>query len=159
MGSLRRYSVANRTGTTAATQNHAVINFYNPSSDKVVRIYEIEWVKTAAVADHFALIKTSTAGTPAATITPTATSNWDSDPVAPISGFVCHLGPFSAQPSLTGANHLRRTNLIGAVGVGFLWLFDKRPLDLPPGVGAAIIVPANINIAIQAGDFTVVWEE
>lgn len=159
MPSLRRYSVANRTGTTAATENHAILNIWNPATTKVVRLVEIEWIKTAAVADNFALIKTSTAGTPAATITPTASSDWSIDPQAPASGLLCHLGPFSAQPSLVGANHLRRTNLPGSIGVGFLWLFDKTPLDIGPGAGVAVIVPANINIAIQAGDFTVIWEE
>lgn len=158
--SLRMYSIGFRTGTTSATANHAVAGLWNPSSTKVVRLFEAWLTNTQAAVDDVGLIRTSARGSsPSATKTPTANSSWDQDAAAPPSGVVLDLGAFGTQPTLAPSNAailLRATNLAASLGAGYVWIFDEYGLAIPPGSGVAIITPTGVAIS---GDVEFKWGE
>lgn len=153
----RRYSVAGRSGATNATAGHCAATLWNPSAGRVLSVHEIYMVSAGAVADNWALVVATARGTAGSTVTPTIINDFGNASVAPNSGAVLDLGAYSVQPTV-GTLYIRRGNRPGALGVEFPIIFT-RPFEIPPGEGLSIVVPSGLSVAIQATDFTFVWEE
>jgi hypothetical protein len=153
---MRRFSVAGRSAITNATTEHSAVQFWNPSTTTPVFIYEIWGVKTAAVADNLALVKTTVRGTAGSVVTPTIINCLEVDPIAPNSGVLLDLAAFTVQPTHSTI-YLARANLAASIGASFVWYFNK-PIAIRNG-GVAVCVPTSLSIAIQPADFTFVWSE
>lgn len=155
MASLRRYYISGRTGSTAATTNHAMCALWNPHASRIARVCEIYIVSTAAVADRLALIPISTRGTSTGNATPASFNDGGTNRQAPGTGAILDLS-YSAQPTVEGSTYLRMSNRPGTIGLENAWFFNE-PYIISPGKGVAIVTPANL--ILNASDVTFVFEE
>lgn|SRR3990167_3004161 len=152
---MPRYAIGGRTAATAATANHAAAALWNPSSTKAIRLREVWVFKTAATVDNHGISRITARGTPGSTVTPSATTAFDTPRIAPQSGALLDLAAYTVQPTLGGLL-LARANLPAAIGAGFIWVFAE-PIIIPPGEGMALITPEAV--ILQPSDVTFVWDE
>ncbi len=151
-----RVRVAGRSAATAATANHVAACLWNPHATIRLRVYEIAWCKTVATVDGLMLVRTTTRGTPASTVTPVMQNETDYA-AAPVSGALLDLGAYSAQPTIVStAAALWRWNLPAAIGSGFIQSFPEE-MEIPPGNGLAVITPAAT--ILQPADISFAWAE
>jgi hypothetical protein len=143
------YTVSGITTATTGTDAHVIWGIWNPSSTRTIQLLEFGMFGIAAqtASSGFRFRRSTTVGTPASTITPTAEHHNRRD-AAPDSGFTFGLGAYSAQPTLTTGN-LGPTIVFAAV-IGSGGIFPiPRGLEIPPGTGlmcvnrAAIITVSN----------------
>ena len=148
---MPRYSVGGRSVATAATGDNVGAALWNPHATKPIWVRKIEWFKTVGTADNPSLVRISTRGTASLTVTPTATNDWQSASVAPVSGMLLDL-TYSAQPTVAGV-YLIRNNLIATVGAGLVWDLDKDGgIRVGPGTGLAVATP--VAVILQPADVT-----
>lgn len=152
---MPRYAVGGRTVATAATANHAAAGLWNPSATKAIKLRELWAFKTVATVDNHGLRRITTRGTAGSTVTPDATTSFDTPRIVPQSGVLLDLAAYTVQPTLVGVL-LARANLPAAVGAGFIWVFAE-PVVIPPGEGLALITPEAV--ILQPSDVVFVWDE
>lgn len=153
---MRTYSLGGRTVATAATQNHAGAQLWNPSASRTLFVTQIAWSKTIATADNLAVVRTSARGTAGSTVSSALQDDYDYDG-APPTGAVLDLAAFSGQPTIVAsASPMFRWYLPAAIGSGFIWPCPA-PIKVPPGTGLALITPTAT--ILQPADVTFAWTE
>lgn len=152
------YRVNGLTVATAATDAHAVCALWNPHATQRIRVIEISLVAVAApgAGSGVELRRTTTRGTPATgTVTP-AIQQHDARALAPASGALLDLGPFTAgQPTLE-AGGLWAWVLGAVIGSGFIYPIPMG-IVIPPGAGLALVNRAAI--AVPACEISYTWQE
>jgi hypothetical protein len=152
---MDRFSVAGRSADTAATADHVAGALWNPSSNVPLFIAEAHIFLVGATISNVGLIRTSTRGTPGSTVTPDLDNNY-SRQAAPLSGALLDLAAYSAQPTVQGP-YMKRGSMAAAQGAGFIWVFGKDGIKVPPGTGIALATP--VAVILQDSDITWVWDE
>lgn len=149
-----RYAVAGRSTATDANANDAIAALHNDHGTKSIYVREMWIFHTAATAGNLGIVRTSTAGTPASTVTPDADNAFDRRATPP-SGCDLNLGNFTAEPTKQGPN-MYQAALAAQIGVGMTYVF-AQPLEVPAGTGIAFIT--STAAAYPASDVTFVWDE
>lgn len=151
------YHVSGTTAATAATDQHAIINIWNPHTTKRIRLLEIMIVVFAApsAGAGFILRRTTAIGTPGSTVTPTIEHDIERG-AAPQSGFTVGLAAFSAQPALA-AGDLGPTWVLPAVTASGIIIPVPRGVVAVPVQGIALVNRAAI--AFPACEVTLIIED
>lgn len=154
---MKRFSIAGRTSISAATINTPVVGLWNPSTTRPLWLTAIGWAKTVGTVDNFAILRTSTRGTPASTLTPVQANDEDNE-AAPITGALLDLGAYSVAPTLVSATvYPFRWNLPATVGAGFILPMQGDGMKIGPASGLVILTP--VAVALQPADVTFFWSE
>lgn len=127
-----------KTAATTATIDHAIFQVWNPSTTKRLQVVAMSVFKiTAGAADEPVIRRTTARGTAGSTVTPTSVHQTEQI-AAPPSGWLLDLAAFSAQPTLAALG-LDGAVVPGAIGTGYVWIFDDRnPLEIPSANGIAV---------------------
>lgn len=149
-----RYAVASRSSATDANADDAVAALHNDHGTKSIYVREIWCFTSAATTMNLGIQRTSTAGTPAVTVTPDADNAFDRH-AAPPSGCDLNVGNFTAEPTKQGPYLIRAVSAAQA-GAGFVFSFPQ-PIEVPAGTGLAICT--TTAAAFPVADVTFVWDE
>ncbi len=143
------YYVNGTTAATAATNQHAILQVWNPSTTRTIELLEVSLVATTAPgAGAGFLTRRSTArGTAGSTVTPTAEHHARREAV-PDSGFLLDLAAFSAQPTLA-AGDLAPAWVYAAVAASGIVYPLPRGIEIPPGTGLCLVNRAAIAFPIS----------
>lgn len=153
------YSVRGRSAETAVTADHCVVQLWNPSAVRKIRLLEFgAHLNTALGTVSSAILRrTSARGTPGSTVTPDINNAWDHD-IAPPSGALMDLSAFSVQPTLIVSDMwaLRASAATGSAAWGWVWS-NPAGIWVNPGNGIAFI--KDSAAAWRISEVYVVWEE
>lgn len=149
------YQVNGTTAATAATDQHALAEIWNPSATRWIEILEFQCFAFAApgAGAGFIIRRATAKGTAGSTVTPTAEYHTLRQ-AAPDSGFTLELAAFSVQPTLATGD-LSPTGVFAAVAAsGFVFPLPYG-ISVPPGTGVCIVNRAAIAIPTCEVGFTV----
>jgi hypothetical protein len=153
---LARYAVAGQAAATAAVVNDCIGALWNPHATKSISVISVARSRSVGGALGVYAQRITTKGTPGSTITPDIDNDLDRL-LAPISGAVLDLGPYSVQPTPQTPNLFRfPTTQVSAVnGIAELW-FGENGIEIPHGTGLGVF-QGNATATTEALSF--VWDE
>jgi hypothetical protein len=134
---------------TAATDAHAILQIWNPSTTRTIQLCELSAVFRAAApaaGAGFTTRRSTARGTAGSTITPTAEHHSRRE-AAPDSAFVIDLAAFTGQPTLA-AGELYPVWGFAAIQNSGLILPLPRGIEIPPGTGLCFVNAAAIATAV-----------
>lgn len=152
---MARYATNGKTSALTATADHALLEVWNPSTSKRIKVIQLWVVATAATAGELGVRRTSAKGTAGATITP-STQNEYEQVAAPPSSWTLELGAFSVQPTLKAAPYMHGWETAASIGSGVMFIFDQE-VEVPAGEGLAVCCP--VAVAYPAARVTAVVED
>lgn len=150
------YYVNGITTATAATDAHAIVNIWNPSATRPIKLVELAVNFRAGAPTGgagFVTRRTSTIGTPAAAVALVA-ANHSRALATPDSAFALQMGAFSGQPTLV-AGELYPMWAFPAVLATGLILPIPRGIEIPPGQGLAFVNIAAVAFAASEWGFVI----
>ncbi len=138
------YYVNAPTADTAATDAHAIIEVWNPSSTRPIEVLELAYVAvgTPGAGMGFVTRRSTARGTAGSTVTPAAVHH-SRALAAPDSAFVLDAAAFSVQPTLT-AGELHPEWVFPVVAAAGVILPIPRGLEIPVSAGVAFVNRAAI---------------
>lgn len=138
------YTVNGTTAASAATDQHAIIQVWNPHATRIITLLELGIVAFAApgAGAGFIIRRSSARGTPGSTVTPNAEHDTQRRAV-PGSGFLVDLAAFSAQPTLV-AGDLGPAWVFAAVAASGIVIPIPRGIGIPPSTGLVVVNRAAI---------------
>lgn len=148
------YAAAARTGATATTIDHCAGALWNPHATKSIEVVLFTMSRTAA-ANNWYVQRITAKGTPGSTVTPSIENDLDRL-LAPISGAVIDLAPYSVQPTKASPDFFRP--MIGQNNPGVtqeLWF--EGGLILPAGTGMGLF--AGVAGTANVFDLSFMWDE
>lgn len=153
------YTVNGLTGATLATDAHCIMEVWNPSSTRIIRLRELSVIAVAApgAGAGFVTRRSTAKGTAGATVTPTIEHHGDRIN-APDSAFTIEMAAFSAQPTLA-AGELGPAWVFAATAASGILVpvLISIGLRVPPGQGVCLVNRAAI--IFPAAEWTVIVEE
>jgi hypothetical protein len=148
------YGAAARTGATAVTIDHCAGALWNPHATKSIQVWMLTLSRTAA-ANQWYVQRITAKGTPGSTVTPVIDNDFDRL-LAPISGAVIDLAPYSVQPTKAPPDYFRPMSGQNNPGVSQeLWF--EGGLRLPAGTGLGLF--AGIGGTANVFDLSFMWDE
>lgn len=134
----RTFMASGRSSTTDAAADNFVGHLWNPHSTRSLWVVEICLATSAAstTLDPKRLMRTSTQGTPATSVTPDLDDDeWGESP--PATGAVMGLANFSVEPTIASPELLSWT--FASTGVhGLTWVLRPEGIRVPPGSGLGL---------------------
>lgn len=151
-----QYYVNGTTAATAATDQHAIAEIWNPSSTRTIQLLEVAVVVFAApgAGAGFLIRRSSARGTAGSTVTP-GTAEHSRNEAAPDSAFVLDLAAFTVQPTLVAGD--LSGWVFAAVTASGIVLPLPRGIEILPGAGLCLVNRAAI--AFPTAEVSVVVEE
>jgi hypothetical protein len=151
------YYVNGTTAATAATDQHAIFEVWNPSATRTISLLEVQLVAFAApgAGAGFITRRSTAKGTAGSTVTPTAEHHARRQAV-PDSGFTLELAAFTVQPTLA-VGDLYPAWVFAAVAASGISLPIPRGIEIPPGTG--IVIVNRAAIAFPTSEVGIVVEE
>ena len=148
-----RYSVGGRGGPTAASV-HFVGALWNPHATKSIFLVIASSSKTVGT-QALNMHRISARGTPGSTVTPDIDNDLDGL-LAPISGAVLDLAPYSVQPTRVDpavGSFMPSQSNPGATEESW---FGEEGLRIPAGTGVGWIIPVGVA---TTSDLSCAWDE
>lgn len=138
------YYVSGTTAATAATDQHAIAQIWNPSTTRTIVLVEGAIVVFGApgAGAGFLIRRSSARGTAGSTVTPNGANHYRND-AAPDSGFVLDLAAFTTQPTLV-VGDLGPAWVLPAVTASGIVYPMPRGIEIPPGGGLCFVNRAAI---------------
>lgn len=151
------FYVNGTTATTAATDQHAIAEIWNPSSTRTIRLLEVALVafSVPGAGAGFITRRSSAKGTAGSTVTP-VDDNDAAFKETPQSAWTLELAGFTTQPTLTTGD-LYPCWVFAAVTASGLVLPIPRGIEIPPGTGLCFVNRAAI--AFPTSEIGVVVED
>lgn len=153
------YSATGRTAATAANTGHGVFSLWNPHATQRIKVLQFAFVCAAAPGAGAGIKcrRISTRGTAATGTTTPGIANHSTRGIAPPSGALLDLGPFTAlQPTADGDNIGPGWVFAAVAASGIVYTFPGG-LEIPPSTG--VLICNSQAIVVPAGDGTFVWLE
>lgn len=154
---MARYAASIKNAASAATAGLVLIQIWNPSTSKRIKVLQIHTAKVTAGAADEPVIRRSTAigATFATTVTPTSVYEYEQI-AAPPSAFVIH-GALITTPPTLAAGELHGFVISGAIGAGMMWVFDDNGIEVPASSGLCVVT--GTALAYPASRWTVIVED
>jgi hypothetical protein len=151
---LCRYAVSARSGTTTTANNDCYGALWNPHGTKDIVVISLTTCKVSGANALYAQ-RITTRGTVGSTVTPDIDNDFEAL-LAPVSGAVLDLAPYSVQPTRAAPNFFRLlTSQSNAGPTQELWFGEG--LTIPAGTGLGVF--QGLSGTTGQFDLTFVWDE
>lgn len=148
-----RYEASIRSAAAPAAAA-AFLEIRNIASRRLL-IEEIGITLGAATATGIGLVRATAQGTGGAT---TATGQPE-DPSAPAATPTVAVNAFTAAPTFTAANTMRRLTLPGAIGAGLIWTWPQSDRLVVPASGSIVLYNSHTAAGAAGIEAYVIWTE